>query len=232
MKRPASAPGVGDRYLQGQMKVFLLSPARSDGERASMLRRPGAGFPLARELRSPQGAELGALFAFSSALYFRGKLTYARTFADPPAGIPGVLVIAPGFGLAPPQTRVRLPELEAMGRVPVDEDVPAYAEPLRRDTKLLADALPEDVEVVLLGSVASTKYTSIFLEFLGPRLLFPMDFVGRGDMSRGGLLLRSARAGTELPYAPVQGTVVRGQRAAKLPRMSRGPSPRNGGRPR
>src|SRR5262249_61742093 len=50
----------------------------------------------------------------------------------------------------------------------------------------------------------------------GPRLVFPAEFVGRGDMSRGGLLLRSARDRRELTYLPVAGAVRRGVRPARL----------------
>ena len=35
--------------------------------------------------------------------------------------------------------------------------------------------------------------------------MFPIHFVGRGDMSRGGLLLRCVPAGLELDYVPVKG---------------------------
>jgi len=51
---------------------------------------------------------------------------------------------------------------------------------------------------------------------LGERLKFPLDFVGRGDMSRGGLLLRQVREGRELEYIPVAGAVRHGARPAKL----------------
>jgi predicted kinase len=47
----------------------------------------------------------------------------------------------------------------------------------------------------------------------GERLLFPPDFIGRGDMSRGSLLLRAARAGAELTYAPIAGAARHGPRA-------------------
>ena len=50
----------------------------------------------------------------------------------------------------------------------------------------------------------------------GERLRFPADFVGRGDMSRGGLLLRAVRAGVELEYTPVATAVVRGRRPPRL----------------
>ncbi len=51
---------------------------------------------------------------------------------------------------------------------------------------------------MLLGSVATGKYVDPLTEALGDRLRFPGDFVGRGDMSRGGLLLRCVREGREL----------------------------------
>jgi hypothetical protein len=60
------------------------------------------------------------------------------------------------------------------------------------------------------------------------RLLFPAEFVGRGDMSRGGLMLRCVDQRTELSYVPVQGAMRRGARPPKLPpdappRHSQGP---------
>lgn len=191
--------------------VFLLSPARCDGERAGMLARSRTS-SLGKQLRSAEGAELGAVFAWLSALYFRGKLAYARRFSTFPP-----LVMAPGFGLPPASVRIRAEELRAMGEVEVASDEERFVAPLRRDATLIANRA--DVErVVLLGSVASGKYTDTLTAILGKRLLFPADFVGRGDMSRGGLLLRSARSGEELVYAPVLGTVLRGQRPPRLPR--------------
>ena len=55
-----------------------------------------------------------------------------------------------------------------------------------------------DCGVVLLGSIASPKYVDVLQDIFGARLLFPADFVGRGDMSRGGLMLRSVSAAEEL----------------------------------
>jgi hypothetical protein len=69
---------------------------------------------------------------------------------------------------------------------------------------------------VLLGSVATGKYVDVLLEFMGERLLFPREFVGRGDMSRGALLLRAVREGKELAYEPVAGAIRHGRRAAKV----------------
>ena len=46
-------------------------------------------------------------------------------------------------------------------------------------------------QFVLLGSVATDKYVGPLLDVFGDRLYFPATFAGRGDMSRGGLLLRA-----------------------------------------
>ncbi len=200
-------------------RVFLLSPARCGGERIALLLREAATFPLARELRSGRGAPLGDVFSFASGLYFRGKVTYARAFAMPPVGVGRALVITPGAGLVDADVRVRPGDLQAWAAVEIDLRNPGYATPLARDARALAARLRADEEVVLLGSIASGKYTAPLLEAFGPRLLFPESFVGRGDMSRGGLLLRSARSGAELIYVPVQGAMVRGQRPPRLPRL-------------
>jgi hypothetical protein len=185
------------------------------------LLRPQASFPLAVQLRSPAGASLADVFTFSSGLYFRGKRAYAERFAAPPRGIPPACVITPGFGLVPLDTRVRAEDLLEFARVPIDVRDPRYRAPLERDARALLPYLGRSGQVVLLGSVASAKYTQILLEVFGSRLLFPPSFVGRGDMSRGGLLLRCAAAGDELEYAPVLGAVVRGPRPPKLPRLPR-----------
>ena len=73
-----------------------------------------------------------------------------------------------------------------------------------------------ECDVVLLGSIASPKYVDILTAIFGERLRFPIDFVGRGDMSRGGLLLRHAREGVELEYVPVLGAsfTARGRRSS------------------
>ena len=206
-------------------RIFLLSPANSGGERAALLLRPQASFPLAVQLRSPHGASLADVFTFSSGLYFRGKRAYAERFAAPPRGVPPACVITPGFGLVPLDARVRAEDLRAFAQIPIDERDPRYRVPLERDARALVPYLGRSGRVVLLGSVASAKYTRILLDVFGARLLFPPSFVGRGDMSRGGLLLRCAASGLELEYVPVQGAVVHGPRPPKLPRLPRRPEP-------
>ncbi|HWN91068.1 MAG TPA: hypothetical protein VNQ15_06645, partial [Verrucomicrobiae bacterium] len=92
-------------------RVFLLSPAHCRGERASLVLGPRARFDLALRLRASPGAPLGEVFSFLSGLYFRGKLTYARAFASPPAGVPGVYVITPTDGLELAETAVDVSRL-------------------------------------------------------------------------------------------------------------------------
>ena len=208
-------------------RVFLLSPANAGGERASMLTSPAAMFPLAQRLRSRAGAPLGDVMAFLSGLYFRGKLAYGLAFAAPPTPrCPGVLVITPDRGLLPPETPVTLEALRASARVDIHERNPTYRVPLETTARALARRLGRHAEVVLLGSIASDKYTAVLGDVFGHRLRFPVDFVGRGDMSRGGLLLRCVSAGLELPYVPINGATRHGQRPPRLAPLPRGePTP-------
>jgi hypothetical protein len=201
-------------------RVFLLSPANSAGERMALVLSPRARFALAQAVQGV-GAPIGEVFRFASGLYFRGKLAYAEAFARPPGGFPGALVIAPGAGLVPAGTIVRAADLRALAAVPVDARVPRFREPLVRDAQVVAEGIGPSGEVVLLGSIASEKYVEPLLAMFGARLLFPLDFVGRGDMSRGGLLLRAVRAGVELSYAPVAGAIRHGPRPPRLPRLPR-----------
>jgi hypothetical protein len=180
-----------------------------------------ASFDLAQRVRVGGGAPLGEVFSFLSGLYFRGKLTYARAFANPPDDRAGVFVITPTDGLRPDDEPVDLARLRRFASVDIAGDDPRYREPLDHDVRQLARRLGPEGEVVLLGSIATGKYVEPLLAVLGERLRFPADFVGRGDMSRGGLLLRCARAGTELAYVGVRDAVRRGPRPPRLPPPTR-----------
>ena len=189
-------------------RVFLLSPANSGGERAQLLFNPRAKFDLAHRLQT-EGATLGEVFAFLSGLYFRGKLAYAERF-----GLP--LVITANTGLVPADTRVTLDTLRAAARVNIKAANPRYRRPLLASARTVAEHLGPDGAVTLLGSIASDKYVDALLSVFGERLTFPLEFVGRGDMSRGGLLLRCVRDGQELTYVPVAGAVRHGPRPPRL----------------
>ena len=197
-------------------RIFLLSPAYAGGLRAQLILSERAQFALARRLRSRQRATIGEVFEFLSGLYFRGKLAYANTFARPKAGLCGVLVITPTRGLVDARTKISLHDLREFAEVDIHQNDPRYREPLARDARSLAQKLTDSTEVILLGSVATGKYIDVLLENFQERLRFPADFVGRGDMSRGGLMLRCAADKTELTYISVAGAVRSGKRPPKL----------------
>jgi hypothetical protein len=209
MRRKQSHPSAPNT------RVFLLSPANCSGERAQLLLRPGAAFPLARELQSSAGARLGDVFQFMSGLYFRGKLAYAERFARPPRRSAGAFVITAGAGLLHLDQRVGPEDLRHFAAVPIEPRNPGYRLPLERDARSLAKRLGETGEAILLGSIATAKYTEILVGIFAGRLRFPTAFVGRGDMSRGSLMLRCARAGLELDYLPVPGAPVHARRAGE-----------------
>jgi hypothetical protein len=202
--------------LQAPERIFLLSPAYAGGERAQIILSDRAQFDLARRLRRRERATIGEVFTFLSGLYFRGKLAYANAFASVSEGSSGVLVITPTRGLVDVRTRISLDDLREFAQVDIHEDDPRYREPLARDARKLARRLTPQCEVILLGSIASRKYVDVLLENFQERLRFPADFVGRGDMSRGGLLLRCAVDKTELTYISVAGAIRRGARPPKL----------------
>jgi hypothetical protein len=194
--------------------IFLLSPAYCGGRRAQILLNPKSPAVTSQALRQGR-LTLGGAFAFMSGLYFRGKLAYAERFGQ-------ACVITPTRGLQPPSLPFTLKLLREFAVGDVSLDNPIYRKALARDITAIASSLAADAQVVLLGSVASGKYVDILLPILGDRLRYPTSFVGRGDMSRGGLMLRSAASGAELDYGPLTaGVRPRGPRPPKLDPRSR-----------
>ena len=210
--------GVGTRF--SRRRIFLLSPANASGKKAGFLLGERGKSDLAVRLRSSE-VPLSEIFTFISALYFRGKLAYAEAFANPPAGLGHALVITPSRGLLAPETLFGLEALRDLSKVEIDLEEERYVGPFRRHARLLAQSAGAECDVVLLGSVATEKYVGPLLEVFGERLKFPAAFVGRGDMSRGGMMLRAARTGEELEYATVAEAVRRGVRPPKLPKLAR-----------
>jgi hypothetical protein len=203
-------------------KLFLLSPATLNGLRAKQLMSIRAKFALAVRYRTEEGVEIGDAFAFMSALYFRGKIAYARRFAvpSPEIGGDGIFVITPGYGLVSPDWRITEERMKRMRRIDVDAATRSYTKPLREHAQLLARVLHDDDEVVLLGSVATGKYVDVLWPILGNRLRFPTAFAGLGDMARGGLMLRAAREGKELEYRTLEGDRKRPPGATgKMPKL-------------
>ncbi len=196
-------------------RIFFLSPANLAGIRAGYVLSAKADSDLAHNLRRG-GVTLGELFSFVSGLYFRGKLAYARAFSTPPIDVSGSFVITATAGLLAPDTVVTLDQLREWAGYDIDAREQKYRTALDRDCALLRDKLGDSCDIVLLGSVATSKYVEPLLQVFGERLLFPAEFVGRGDMSRGGLMLRSVEAGEELAYAPVLNATLRGKRPPQL----------------
>ena len=154
-----------------------------------------------------------------SGLYFRGKITYARMFAPAPDA---TLIITPTRGLQSPDIAATADLLHEFAGVDISLDDARYLEPLERDLEALAARIPADARVVLLGSVATGKYVDVLVRWLGGRLHFPPSFIGRGDMSRGGLLLRQAASQVELEYVVLEPTTNRrGRRPQKLDPLTR-----------
>jgi hypothetical protein len=187
-----------------QRRIFVLSPASCGGKRAALLFNDRAEFDIARRVREQPGAPIGEVFSFLSGLYFRGKLAYAREFENPsPHGAPGIQIITSTDGLYSPGSLVTLKDLERFATVPIDADESRYRYPLERDAGKIAERIGPKCQVVLLGSVATGKYIDVLLPIFGKRLVFPKEFVGHGDMARGGMLLRHATSGEELTYVPI-----------------------------
>ena len=197
-------------------RIFLLSPAHCGGGRAQLLLNERAQFDLARRVRGDGGAPLGEVFSFMSGLYFRGKLAYASAFASPPRRVGGVSVITSSDGLCDAGEAVDLARLRRFATVDIGAGDSPFRAALARDARRLAKAAGDDCEVVLLGSIATEKYVAPLLAAFGARLRFPSAFVGRGDMSRGGLLLRCVREGCELEYVGLADVPRRGPRPARL----------------
>jgi hypothetical protein len=196
-------------------RIFLLSPANASGLRAKLILGESAHSPLALRLRS-EGVPLGEIFSSISGLYFRGKLAYARAFAHPPAGLEGAYAITSNRGLVPVDTLITAEELDSFSGDAIDARNRSYSDPLVRTALALGSAIPGDCSIVLLGSVASGKYTDHLLPIFRENLQFPLEFVGRGDMSRGGLLLRSAAANRMLDHVPISGALLHGKRPPRL----------------
>ena len=186
--------------------IFLLSPGNASGVKGQRLFNPDSQFELALRLRE-SGAPLGAVYEFISSLYFRGKLQYAEYFQCPPPGVAGVHVIT-GAGLMLPDTVVSIDQFRRLSAIAIDADNPDYRLPLHRDLCRLQEVANSETNVILLGSIATSKYITPLLSVFGEQLLFPRDFVGCGDMSRGSLLLKCCSSGSPLVYAPAAGLAL------------------------
>ena len=212
----------GDPKVSSKRRIFILSPAKTTGKRAELLYNPRASFDMAIKVRDG-GAPIGEVFSFLSGLYFRGKLAYANQFARPDRNCSGVWVITSNRGIVPQETVVTTADLLSFKEIAIDPSETTYVESLKQSALELTSQLPATAEVVLLGSISSNKYVELLLRIFGDRLMFPSEFLGRGDMSRGGLMLRCVASGSELDYIPLMGAVRHGKRPPKLEPLRRKP---------
>jgi hypothetical protein len=204
----------------GPRRIFLLSPANVAGIRARFVMREDADFEMAVRLRQ-RGVSLGELFSFISGLYFRGKLAYARAFCDVPPDIDGALVITSSGGLVSPDEIMTLERLQEISSGNLDPTDRRYRMPLERDAQSLARICAKSCQIVLLGSIATPKYVEPLLTVFGEQLMFPAEFIGRGDMSRGGLMLRCVQSGEPLTYISFPGATRHGPKPPKLAPLPR-----------
>ena len=202
--------------------IFLLSPADVSATRAKQMMSPRATFSAAIAYRSAEGVTIEDAFSFMSALYFRGKIAYAKRFAAPPDGVDGgVYVIAPGCGLVPPSWRITIETMKKLRKTEVEVKNRSYRQTLTSGAKALAAKLTPDTRVVLLGSIATGKYVDLLWPVFGAQFAFPLSFVGIGDMSRGSIMLNAARSGVELEYS----TLDIERRRKRTPSYDETPSP-------
>jgi len=179
----------------GVPQTFLLSPADCGGPRAKRLLRRLKEDPVARP-------SLGDGFREISALYFRGKLDYARRFANPRPGQVPVWVITPSRGIRPVTDALDAKALGEFGAARIAENHQPYRQALDASLADLCDVLTDRDRVVFLGSLATRKYIDA-LGVLGRRVVAPHAFDGLGNMQRGSMLLRCVREGTEMAYRPL-----------------------------
>jgi hypothetical protein len=196
-------------------RIFLLSPASLGGIRGRAVLEGRSSAPFMAALRGG-GVPLCEVYAFISSLYFRGKLAYALRFARPPHGVEGVWIITPTRGLLRVDAPVTLADLEEFASGSIESDDARYRDALRSTAVRVAGALDDGSDVVLLGSIASSRYLEPLAEVFGGRLIVPETFAGRGDMSRGGLMLRCVDAGEELVYVTATAAVRHGARPPRL----------------
>jgi hypothetical protein len=180
-----------------RQSVFLLSPAHAGGVKAKLLVSEKSRFETALRFRSREGLSIAEAYSFMSALYFRGKVAYSLRFGS------DYYVIVPGFGLVPLDWKMTPARFDRLKEVEVDPRCAEYTRSLQKTASRVAASIPADCRVVLLGSIATDKYVNVLAPIFKRHLHYPKLFSGRGDMSRGALMLQASRTGQELEYAPV-----------------------------
>ena len=120
----------------------------------------------------------------------------------------------------PEDTVIRPSRLRGFSRGRVNLKNGVYRSSLRRSANQLARLVGAHCEVVLLGSLSTRKYLEILTPAFGSRLVVPEEFIGLGDMSRGGLLLRCVRNNQQLRYIDAASAAATIAKRLRLPTSS------------
>ena len=149
-------------------------------------------------------------------------MTYAERFGRPPPGLSGGLVISPVEGLRFLHEPVTLERLRGWADVPIDAANPRFTRPLVR-ARRRSRAGPRRAAPASCCWAAwpPTNTSSPCPRSSATTCCSRRTSSAAGDMSRGALLLRAARAGQELAYAPVEGARRHGPRAPRLAQRAR-----------
>jgi len=123
------SPTAARRQFRESIKTANFPTVSGKPERRASAEAVPTGIRLGIEY-----ATLGEIFSFTSSLYFRGKLTYARAFGTAQSGLEACYLITSSRGLLLPDTLVdlaMLKELTAIAEVDPEDD--RYRIPLERD---------------------------------------------------------------------------------------------------
>ena len=172
---------------------------------------PGRGHALARRgVRVPQRIVLPR------------QATYASRFGRPPPSLPPALVITPTRGLQSPSLPISRSLIEEFASL--DWHRPTRAFWIRSSRVRVSFVHRSSQRCAWSCSGASRRAgtSSRWRASSRAGCNYPAEFVGRGDMSRGGLLLRHAEEGRELDYVPLAAGLTRhGAKPPKLPPLPR-----------
>ena len=128
-------------------------------------------------------------------------------------------------GAGPAQTVVTRSGLRRFAAVDIGAGEPRFRRPVPPGRATARRVDPEATRrSCCWGRSRAAKYYEVVADVFGERLLFPPDFVGRGDMSRGGLLLRAARSGEEASLSPDPRRGAQGRPAREAPADPGNPS--------
>ncbi len=152
-------------------RIFLLSPANARESEGQRLLHSTAPSELAVRLRQ-SGVRLGDVYQHISSLYFRGKLSTHQVSAIPLSRLRACRYIT-GTGLMLPETLIRFDEFRQLSAISIDASNERYRQSLIADLMRLREMAGVHVDIILLGSIATSKYVDPIANVFGERVLVP-----------------------------------------------------------